>query len=81
MESWPGPRNLSGSSSTTSTAAANVSISPSASYQLSSYIEYACVAVATDDHDAVYPSWAVCDKRFGAVAEYDEGLGSVDGDA
>ena len=31
MESWPGPRNLSGSSSTTtSTAAANTSISPSA---------------------------------------------------
>ena len=51
-----------------------------ASYQLSSYVEYArtTVGLVTDDDDAAYPPWTVCDERFGAVAEYDEGLGSVD---
>jgi hypothetical protein len=28
---------------------------------------------------AVYPSWTVCEERFGAVAEYDKGVGSVHG--
>jgi len=77
-ESWSGSRNLS-RSSTSTTATANVSISPSeAFYQLATSIKYTRIGVALDD-DAVYSPWTVCDERFGAVAQYDKGLGSSDG--
>ena len=43
--------------------------------------ECACVAATTDNDNVVYPPWASYDEKFGVVAEYDEGFGSVDGDA
>jgi hypothetical protein len=46
----------------------DVDIAQCASHQLSSYTkQHVSLALSLDD-DAVYPPWAVCDERFGAVA-------------
>ena len=81
MESWPGPRNLSGNSSTmTSTAVANMSTSPSApltsSLPMSSTLAPPSLPTTTMQYISRGPS----DERFGVVTEYDERRGSVDGD-
>jgi len=57
----------------------DVHVAHCAHYQLSPHVK--CVTFASDNNDAVYPPWTVCDERFGAMAEYDQGVGSIDGGA
>jgi len=77
MESCSGSRNLSRSSTSESKNAQRVDIAQCAFYQPATFIKYTHICVALDD-DAVHSSWTVCDERFGAVAQYNKGLGLMD---